>query len=411
MPEGFSATTSVSITSHAKRRVNNETDSAQDQGEGMTDSSSEPPDEDEKPVIHAVVVHGDPSMPNSILPGGKWDEDDFDAIEYLKRTLNKIEGYTFTFLCKHDTLFEDLKKLKEHGMVDVVLQFCDEGWKNHHRMELHICAMLEMLSIPYTGSGPACIGVSLDKHTMLLIAESIGIPVPKTVYIEDETAADVNWGAFKYPLLVKSNSTDGSYGLTKKNVCQNEEELREAIKQIRELFGIPGPLLIQEYLEGADVNCAILGNVPGPHLVFPITEEDYSALPADWPKICGFENKWDPESPYWKIRSVPTTLDAQKQQFIIEKSRSLFRRCGIRDYARFDWRLDSKGNPYLLEVNPNCAWCEDGHMAKTAYLAGISYVKMLQMIIEAAILRSKTQPNCHDLKYVDLELVRKSAKD
>jgi len=271
-------------------------------------------------------------------------------------------------------------------------------------MELHVCALLEMFHIPYSGSGPACIGVTLDKQTVLGMATAIDIPVPRTVYLEHERNG-IDLKGLKFPVLVKPNSTDGSFGITKKNVCRTEAELHDAIKSIREVFNVHGALLIQEYLEGRDVNCAIIGNPPNKHMVLPVTEEDYSALPAGWPKICGFESKWDPESPYWNIKTVPTTLDKEKQQLITDCSIRLFQRLGVRDYARFDWRLDSEGNPHLLEANPNCGWCEDGHMAKTCNLAGISYPEMLRMLIESAISRSKLAKD-PELKYIDLSLVR-----
>jgi len=267
-----------------------------------------------------------------------------------------------------------------------------------------VCALLEMFHLPYTGSGPACIGVTLDKQQVLNMASSIGIPVPKSIYIENELCG-IDLKGLKFPVLVKPNSTDGSFGITKKNVCYNDTELRDAIKQIRELFNVYGPLLIQEYLTGKDVNCAIIGNPPGPHKVLPITEEDYSALPEGWPKICGFESKWDPESPYWNIKTIPTTLDQDKQQLIIDCSKRLFHRLGVRDYARFDWRLDGDGNPRLLEANPNCGWCDDGHMAKTCSIAGISYPEMLKMVIEAALNRASFAKE-PELKYIDLSLVR-----
>jgi D-alanine-D-alanine ligase len=236
------------------------------------------------------------------------------------------------------------------------------------------------------------------------MASAIGIPVPKTLFIENEKNG-ISLKGIKFPVLVKPNSTDGSFGITKKNVCHSEADLHAAIKNIREVFNVHGALLIQEYLEGRDINCGIIGNPPYGHTVLPITEEDYSAVPEGWPKICGFESKWDPESPYWNIKTVPTTLDKEKQHIITDCSTRLFRRLGVRDYARFDWRLDSEGNPYLLEANPNCGWCEDGHMAKTSNLAGISYPTMLRMIIESALTRSKRAKE-PDLKYIDLSLVR-----
>jgi D-alanine-D-alanine ligase len=61
----------------------------------------------------------------------------------------------------------------------------------------------------------------------------------------------------------------------------------------------------------------------------------------------------------------------------------LFQRLGCRDYARFDWRLDGNQTPRLLEVNPNPGWCWDGHLARMAEFAGLSYSEMLHEILKA----------------------------
>ncbi len=84
----------------------------------------------------------------------------------------------------------------------------------------------------------------------------------------------------------------------------------------------------------------------------------------------------------------PTTLSKEKQELISEHSRRLFRRIECRDYARFDWRLDSEGNPRLLEANPNCGWCWDGHLPKTAALCGISYGQFFETIMKSALDRA-----------------------
>lgn len=339
-----------------------------------------PPTDNLTDKLKIVVVHGDPSKPNTILPGGKWDEDDFESLSKAKEALNTLcDKYEFIYLCNHDTLMDDLRQLKKANSVDLVLQLCDDGWNNHPRMELHVVALLDMLQIPYTGSGPKCIGVTYDKQAVLKIAESIGIPVPKSVFIDDSTSVD-NHGLM-YPVLIKPNSTDGSFGITAKNVCYNKEQLIEALKQIREVFCISGPVLVQEFLEGRDVNVAVLGSEA---TVLPITEEDYSALPEGMPKICGFESKWDASSPYWNIKTRPTTLSPELQKFISTCSQKLFHRLEARDYARFDWRLDALGNPRLLEANPNCGWCWDGHLPKTAALAGISYPEFFRIVIDSA---------------------------
>jgi D-alanine-D-alanine ligase len=127
-------------------------------------------------------------------------------------------------------------------------------------------------------------------------------------------------------------------------------------------------------------------------MVLPIIEEDYSALPPQLPRICGYEAKWLPDSPYWNIRSVPANLPETTEKFVGACCLNLYERLDCRDYCRFDWRLDSKGNPKLLEINPNPGWCWDGHLAKMAKLAGLSYSQMLGAIVRAAEERLSIQP-------------------
>ncbi|MFA7114654.1 MAG: D-alanine--D-alanine ligase, partial [Candidatus Omnitrophota bacterium] len=127
-----------------------------------------------------------------------------------------------------------------------------------------------------------------------------------------------------------------------------------------------------------------IGNLPDNINILPLIEEDYSALPDDLPKICGYEAKWDPNSPYWNIRSIQADIPEAVQKYIEESSLRLFERLECRDYCRFDWRLDNNGDPHLLEVNPNPGWCWDGHLARMCKFADISYQDMLHKVLLAA---------------------------
>lgn len=172
-----------------------------------------------------------------------------------------------------------------------------------------------------------------------------------------------------YPVFVKPNNTDGSFGITEKSICHNADELCAAVRMIRDTFRVHGPVLVQEYLPGKDVTVSMIGNPPAdPSVQLPIIEEDYSEVPSSLPRILGFESKWIESSPYWKIRSVPTSLSADVQQQMLEQSYAAFQRLGYRDYCRFDWRLDADGQPRLLEINPNCGWCADGMLSPVSYV-------------------------------------------
>ncbi|MEM2958450.1 MAG: methyltransferase domain-containing protein [Candidatus Jordarchaeaceae archaeon] len=335
-----------------------------------------------------VVITGDPSKPDRLKPGARFDDDDFYTIDQMKDALRELKGYNFIYLHNHDTLIQDLMKLR--GKIDYVFNLCDEGFFNDPRKELHIPALLEELGIPYTGSGPQCLAHCYDKSLVRGIANEMGIPVPKAVFVKPEDSIyDLT---FVFPALVKPNFGDSSFGITQRCVVNNPEELINAISEIREKFGYNRPILVEEFLSGKDLSVGIIGNPPESYTVLPITEEDYSSLPEGLPKICGYEAKWLPNSPYWNIKSIPAELPEDVKSKIIKWCITLFQRLECRDYCRFDWRLDSNGNPKLLEVNPNPGWCWDGHLAKMAKIAGMSYSEMLGAILQAAEQRLGLQP-------------------
>ena len=261
---------------------------------------------------------------------------------------------------------------------------------------MHITALLEMLKIHYSGGTPQCLSYCYDKSLVRGIANEMELPVPKAFMIKPEDIQFVEF-PLSFPVIVKPNFGDSSFGITQNNVCYDMETLESAIIQVREKFGYNNPILIEEFLTGKDISVGIIGNPSISYMILPIIEEDYSALPPDLPKICGYEAKWDSESPYWKIKSVPANLSEDVERFLGASCLKLFERLECQDYARFDWRLDANGTPRLLEVNPNPGWCWDGHLAKMAKLQNISYSKMLEGILLACKSRIEKNNDIYDL--------------
>jgi len=250
--------------------------------------------------------------------------------------------------------------------------------------------MLEVLGIPYTGSSPQCIAHCYDKSLIRGIAKEMEIPVANGFLINPEdNLFEFN---ISFPVIAKPNFADGSFGITKDNVANSIVELNDAISKIRNEFGYDKPILVEEFLQGKEVTVGILGNTPENYIVLSMIEEDYSDLPDELPKICGYEAKWLPESPYFtKLKSVKADLPEETEQNIISWCLKLSERLECRDYARFDWRLDANGIPRLLEINPNPGWCWDGHFAKMSELSSINYSEMLQKIIMATEQRLNFQ--------------------
>lgn len=339
-----------------------------------------------KEIKNVVVLLGDPKKPDPLKPCKIFDEDDLYTIDQLKSALKLLEDeYRFIYLDSHENLVQELIKLK--GKIELVFNLCDEGYFNDPTKELHIPAILEMLGIPYTGAGPRSLAYCYDKSLVRGIAKEMGVPVPKAIFIKpQDTTFEI---PFSFPAIVKPNFGDASFGITQNSVVNSPEEVVNAISEIRERFGYDKPILVEEFLQGKEISVGIIGNLPDAYTVLPLIEKDYSQLPPELPKICGYEAKWLPDSPYWNLKTIPASLSEDIEKFIVEWCLRLFERFECRDYCRFDWRLDSEGTPKLLEVNPNPGWCWDGHIAEMAKIAGYSYSEMLRLILRAAEIRLK----------------------
>ncbi len=340
-------------------------------------------------VKNIAVVLGDPNLNDVIKPEAKFDTDDLETIQKLKMALSSLPGYRFSYFDNHATLVSDLQKLR--GKADLVFNLCDEGFNNEASKELHIPSLLEILGLSYTGSNPQTLAYCYDKSLIRGIATEIGVPVADAFVITaEENLFELN---IPFPVIAKPNFGDSSFGITQENVAYSVEALTEAILRLRRQFGYAKPILVEEFLTGAELSIGIIGNSPDNYQVLPLIEEDYSQLPEGLPRICGYEAKWLSESVYMKaLRSIPAQVPVATEQAITDHSLKLFERLDCRDYCRFDWRLNAAGEPKLLEVNPNPGWCWDGHLAKMAAIGGLRYADLLEAILNAAILRQRIRP-------------------
>lgn len=332
-----------------------------------------------KKSASVTVLLGDPRLQDSIKRDGKFNEEDFETIQKLKDALN-ILPYKVNYLDHHSKLIDHVQQYKP----DFVLNLCDEGFANKATQELHVPAYLEMLNIPYSGATPASLGLCYNKAIVRAVAQSLDIPVPlETYYNPSDQAATL---PSIFPALLKPNLGDSSIGITTDAVVNDSVGLVAYLDVLK--TSLPDtPILIQEYLTGAEYSVGIIGN-PGNFFVLPILVVDYSNLPDKLPKILGYESKWLPDSAYWnKIKYLPATLDQDSERALIDNSMTLFERLGCRDYARFDFRADDHGVIKLLEVNPNPGWCWDGKLNLMAGFAGKSYADMLKLILESAFER------------------------
>jgi D-alanine-D-alanine ligase len=325
-----------------------------------------------------TVLLGDPRLPDPVKRDGHFNSEDFDTVARLKSALAEIPGYRFQYLDNHASLIADLRAQRP----GFVLNLCDEGYNNDAFMELHVPALLEMLDVPFSGAGPSCLGLCYNKALVRAIAASLDVPVPlETYFSSDDQAATV---PSVFPALIKPNYGDSSVGITQAAVVYTWEQASNQLTRLRQ--EMPGrPILIQEFLTGAEYSVAIIGNPGLASRALPVLEVDYSKLDRELPRLLGYESKWLPDSPYWsQIAYREAAIDEDTRRRLVDYSNILFERLGCRDYARFDFRADAEGEIKLLEVNPNPGWCWDGKLNLMATMAGLRYSDMLKLVLEAA---------------------------
>ena len=328
--------------------------------------------------LDVTVLLGDPRLPDAVKRNGAFNPEDFDTVRKLKDALSELTNYKFRYLDNHATLERDLSELR----TDLVMNLCDEGYNNDPFKELHVPALLDVLGIPYTGAPPSTLAACYDKGLVRAVAQGLDVPVPLETYVRPGDQGATLPSVF--PALLKPNYGDSSQGITKDAVVNNEKSLLDYLERLRHEFP-RRPILVQEYLTGPEYTVALIGNPDQGLRALALLEVDYSRLDPNLPRILGYESKWEPDSPYWtQIRYHEANLPEHVQGQLIEHSARLFERLGCRDYARFDFRADAKGEIKLLEVNPNPGWCWDGKVNIMAGFQGMRYTELLSQILAAA---------------------------
>ncbi|WP_340119278.1 hypothetical protein [Pelagibius sp. 7325] len=335
----------------------------------------------ERSVRTLAIVTGDHHVQDPTKLGAAYGPEDLKAHAAMVEAIASLGRFDITVYNDHRRLFERLAEQRP----DLVVNFCDTGVGNRPTRELNLPAWLELHDIPYTGATPQAMVLCFDKQIVRLVAEALGVAVPGEVFLPAgmprETLPDL------YPALLKPNAADGSVGITKDAVVRDQTEARAYLAFLdRELPG--RDILWQEYLPGPEYGLGLIGNPDAELVALPPLEVDFSRLPKGANPILSFESKADPASPYWtEIKFRQARLDDDTRDRMESWARLLFRRFGLQDYGRFDFRCAADGEPRLMEINPNPAWANDGKLAFMAGFAKIPYPRMLEMVIDAAIRR------------------------
>lgn len=265
---------------------------------------------------------------------------------------------------------------------DIVFNMA-EGLRGVNR-ESHVPAMCEFFGIPYSGSDPFTLSLCLDKARAKECLAYHGIPTAPFQLVHD---ASSHSGALRFPVFVKPVHEGSSKGITERNYCRTPSEMREQVAFLLDRYR--QPVLIEEFLTGAEFTCAVLGNGGDAH-VLPIVGMNFDVLPSGSLPVYGFEAKWlwdRPEQPL-EIFECPARIDEALRCTIERVVLAAYHVLGCRDWSRIDVRLDAAGVPNVVEVNPLPGILPDpadnSCFPKAARAAGMSYDELIQTCVRHA---------------------------
>ena len=282
-------------------------------------------------------------------------------------------------------------RLAEH-QIDICFNTC-EGRRGDSR-EAQVPALLEMLGVPYSASKVLALAVTLDKAMTKRLLAYHGLPTPAFQEFSDAgqplAAALARRLAAGGALFVKPNREGTGMGIHREALVRSEPELRQRVAYL--IGAYHQTALVEEYVEGRDVTCGLVGNLgpdgdaSGLHL-FPISEVDHSVYPPGTEPFYSYTIKVEMAELYHGFcpAPIPDDIAAEVRRLTIET----FRVCGCLDVARVDFRLDTANNlqPMILEINGLPGLAHNSDLTLCAQAEGWSHHQLIQAVFNTAAAR------------------------
>jgi D-alanine-D-alanine ligase len=315
------------------------------------------------------------------------DASEFGVLEQMQSIAHALEEH------EHEVLVfsadDDITRLchfLETERPELIFNCC-EAILGKASLEMPVAGVYELFGIPYTGSSALTLGIALNKGLSKDIFFARGISTPRHRVMSDVRRA-IHADDLRFPLIVKPVREDASIGIDAKSIVNDANELQERVDFVVREFSQPA--LVEEYIDGRELNIGVIGDPEGEMETLPISEILFDQLPDGEPRIVSYEAKWVEESPLFKRTvpvcpaDLPAALAKDARELALEAARSI----GLRDYGRVDLRLRESDNAlFVLEANPNPDISEDAGFMRAAHASGRSYAGMINEIVDLAMLR------------------------
>jgi D-alanine-D-alanine ligase len=235
--------------------------------------------------------------------------------------------------------------------------------------------MLEVMGIPYTGSGVRASAIAMHKVTAKSLLAQHGIPVPAgDVLRQDEkdekgVHARTLPAGLRWPVVVKPATQGSTIGVS---IVRAPAGWRRALRQA---FRYDAEAVVESYIPGRELTVSVLDGtaLPVVEIVAPAGFYDYAAK-------------------YEKGRTrylCPAPLTPSLRRRLQDLAVQTFRLIGCEGAARVDFRVDPRGRPYVLEVNTVPGMTETSLLPMAAARAGLNYGALTERILTSALRRRR----------------------
>jgi D-alanine-D-alanine ligase len=242
--------------------------------------------------------------------------------------------------------------------------------------EAQIPALLEAYRIPCTFSDSSLLALLLHKGLTKHVLRDLGLATADFAVIDEEQELDGL--ALRYPLFVKPVAEGTGKGIDPASRVQTPAELRERFRELRGRYG--QPVLVEEFLPGREFTVGILGTGSGARAIGAM---EVIIREGGEPGAYSYFNKERCEE-YIEYRLAADSEALAAQQLALEAWRGL----GCRDAGRIDVRLDGRGVPNLIELNPLAGLHpEHSDLPILAGMVGIGYRELIDTIVRCAAQR------------------------
>ncbi len=262
-----------------------------------------------------------------------------------------------------------------------------EGFAVHPQDACVVPSLCRAWGRGWTGNDTPGLVLTLDKWQTKAALRLNGLPCPQAIIVEPGTS--ISTDLFPGPWIVKPLKADASEGIDNASVIHSDSAaLSLAVHRIHEQFR--DTAIVEKYIEGRELNVSVLSQ-HGRSTVLPLAEIDFSAFDSNQVRIVGYDAKWKSDS--FEFRNTPRIIPAPLPHETAEQVRHLAaaacRAVGCDDYCRVDFRLDSKLQPYIIEINANPDISPDAGFAAALDAATIPFVNFVADCVRLARSRSK----------------------